>query len=184
MGAGTAGDFGNTKGSRDNIKAALKTLGTIIDVADTVNDLRSLSEDIKEKDWVSVGLDTLGIMPLVGKIVDNAKIADNAVNAIKATNKTTSAIKIPKLPKTPSNLIKNGWTETTHTAMKKNSASKIFENNGLKIRFDKGKPGAKGYKGKDHYHIFNPSSTGKHDLYLDKLGNPVPKNSKKSHIIP
>ncbi len=94
MGAGTAGDFGNTKGSRDNIKAALKTLGTIIDVADTVNDLRSLPEDIKEKDWVSVGLDTLGIMPLVGKIVDSAKIADNAVNAIKATKKAKKAKKI------------------------------------------------------------------------------------------
>ena len=94
MGAGTAGDFGNTKGSRDNIKAALKTLGTIIDVADTVNDLRSLPEDIKEKDWVSVGLDTLGIMPLVGKIVDSAKIADHTVNAIKATNKAKKAKKI------------------------------------------------------------------------------------------
>ena len=94
MGAGTAGDFGNTKGSRDNIKAALKTLGTIIDVADTINDLRSLPEDIKEKDWVSVGLDTLGIMPLVGKIVDSAKIADHTVNAIKATNKAKKAKKI------------------------------------------------------------------------------------------
>ena len=94
MGAGTAGDFGNTKGSRDNIKAALKTLGTIIDVADTVNDLRSLPEDIKEKDWVSVGLDTLGIMPLVGKIVDSAKIADHTVNAIKATKKAKKAKKI------------------------------------------------------------------------------------------
>ena len=94
MGAGTAGDFGNTKGSRDNIKAALKTLGTIIDVADTINDLQSLPEDIKEKDWVSVGLDTLGIMPLVGKIVDSAKIADHTVNAIKATNKAKKAKKI------------------------------------------------------------------------------------------
>ena len=106
MGAGTAGDFGNTKGSRDNIKAALKTLGTIIDVADTINDLRSLPEDIKEKDWVSVGLDTLGIMPLVGKIVDNAKIADHTVNAIKAANKTADAAKaadkavdLSKMPK-------------------------------------------------------------------------------------
>ncbi len=107
MGAGTAGDFGNTKGSRDNIKAALKTLGTIIDVADTINDLRSLPEDIKEKDWVSVGLDTLGIMPLVGKIVDSAKIADNAVNAIKATNKAANkAADIEKLSKEASTIAK------------------------------------------------------------------------------
>ena len=129
MGAGIAGDFGNTKGSKDNIKAALKTLGKILDAADTVDDLRSLPEDIKDKDWTSVALDTLGIMPLVDDVVGIARIAgtaDNAINAIKATKKTTPAIKIPKLPKTPSNLIKNGWTETTHTAMKKNSASRVF----------------------------------------------------------
>ena len=41
-----------------------------------------------------------------------------------------------------------------------------------------------GYGGKDHYHVLNPNSTGKHDYYLDKDGNPVPKNSKASHIIP
>ena len=56
--------------------------------------MRSLPEDIKEKDWVSVGLDTLGIMPLVGKIVDSAKIADHTVNAIKATKKAKKAKKI------------------------------------------------------------------------------------------
>ena len=56
--------------------------------------MRSLPEDIKEKDWVSVGFDTLGIMPLVGKIVDSAKIADHTVNAIKATKKAKKAKKI------------------------------------------------------------------------------------------
>ena len=30
----------------------------------------------------------------------------------------------------------------------------------------------------------NPKATGKGDYYLDKYGNPVPKNSKNSHIIP
>jgi len=43
---------------------------------------------------------------------------------------------------------------------------------------------AEGYRGKNHYHILNPNSTSKHDYYLDKYGNPVPKNSKQSHIIP
>ena len=37
------------------------------------------------------------------------------------------------------------------------------------------------YKGD---HILNPNSTGKHDYYLDKYGNPVAKNSKASHILP
>ena len=55
---------------------------------------------------------------------------------------------------------------------------------GLKVRYDKGDPSQGGYGGKDHYHVLNPNSTGKHDYYLDKDGNPVPKNSKASHITP
>ena len=53
----------------------------------------------------------------------------------------------------------------------------------MKIEFDKGVKGANGFKGKDHYHIKNPSSTGKSDYYLDINGNPCPKNSTKSHIV-
>ena len=59
-----------------------------------------------------------------------------------------------------------------------------MQKDNLSIRFDKGKKGAGGYGGKDHYHVLNPKSTGKHDYYLDKNGNPGPKNSKASHIIP
>ena len=94
--------------------------------------------------------------------------------------------KISNLPKDPQKLIKDGWKETTPKSMKDNSSSRQFtdKESDLKIRFDKGKEGADGYKGKDHYHIHNPKSTGKGDYYLDKEGNPVPKNSKASHIIP
>jgi hypothetical protein len=59
-----------------------------------------------------------------------------------------------------------------------------LKKNGLTVRFDKGKKGNPGFGGKDHYHILNPNSTGKHDYYLDKYGNPVAKNSKASHILP
>ena len=55
---------------------------------------------------------------------------------------------------------------------------------GLKISFDKGKPGEKGFKGIDHYHIFNPDATGNSNLYLDANGEPVRKGSGKSHITP
>ena len=55
---------------------------------------------------------------------------------------------------------------------------------GLRIRFDEAKPGEKGYARKNHYHILNPNATGSKDLYLDKDGNPVAKNSKASHILP
>jgi len=94
--------------------------------------------------------------------------------------------KISSLPKNPNKLLNQGWEETTPTAMAKNTSSRTFKDKttGLSIRFDKGNKDSNGYRGKDHYHIMNPNSTGKGDYYLDKLGNPVPKNSKASHIIP
>jgi hypothetical protein len=92
---------------------------------------------------------------------------------------------IKNLPKNPSNLLKQGWKETTPSNMAKNTSSKMYTNkDGLRVRFDKGDHSQGGYGSKDHYHVLNPNSTGKHDYYLDKDGNPVPKNSKASHIIP
>lgn len=91
---------------------------------------------------------------------------------------------INSLPKNPNKLLKMGWKDTTPTNMARNTTSKVYTNNGLRVRFDKGNTGVGGYGGKDHYHVFNPNSTGKSDYYLDIKGNPVPKNSKASHIIP
>ena len=54
----------------------------------------------------------------------------------------------------------------------------------VKIRFDLGSAGAQGFRGKNHYHIYNPNATGQRDLYLDKMGNPVRKGAKTSHILP
>jgi hypothetical protein len=147
--------------------------------------------DLARGDFLSAGLDAFGMIPVLGEIADSAKIlkaADKAVDAAKVANKASdvrrAAVKVPKLPKSPSRLIKNGWQEVTPAAMKKNTKSTMFKKDGLTIRFDKGTKGAGGYGGKDHYHILNPNSTGKHDYYLDKLGNPVPKNSRASHILP
>jgi hypothetical protein len=93
---------------------------------------------------------------------------------------------ISHLPKNPDTLLKMGWREITPSGMSAKTTSKMYEdpNTGLKVRFDKGVTGAGGYGGKNHYHVLNPNSTGKHDYYLDKDGMPVPKNSKASHIIP
>lgn len=52
------------------------------------------------------------------------------------------------------------------------------------VNFDKGKPGASGHEGFDHYHRVNPNRTSKLDHYLDGQGNPVPKGSDASHIYP
>lgn len=89
------------------------------------------------------------------------------------------------LPKNPDSLLKNGWEDISHPDGKTNGHFLLKESStGLKIGFDKGVPGESGFKGKDHYHMYNPDATGNRDLYLDKNGNPVRKGSSKSHILP
>ncbi|WP_139489615.1 RHS repeat domain-containing protein [Brevibacillus dissolubilis] len=106
------------------------------------------------------------------------------------TNKTTTQTKINftynNLPKDPNELIRNGWKDVTHPKMKVNTKMREYQNpeTGMKVRFDPKTPGAPGYEGKDHYHIYNPKSTGNSDLYLDKNGNPTNKGSGPSHVLP
>lgn len=90
------------------------------------------------------------------------------------------------LPINPGSLLNNGWKEKTHPAQATNSNSRVFieESTGLRIRFDGAEAGKSGFAAVDHYHIDNPNATGKKDRYLDADGNAVPKNSKKSHILP
>ena len=66
------------------------------------------------------------------------------------------------------------------------SGHRTYENpnTGDQIRFDEGEAGRSGHAGKDHYHRYNPNSTGKNDRYLDRHGNPVPDGSKASHLYP
>ncbi len=89
------------------------------------------------------------------------------------------------LPEHGSTLVSQGWKDISHSKQAA-AGSHTYEDpsTGLRIRFDEAKPGEKGYAGKNHYHILNPNATGSKDLYLDKDGNPVAKNSKASHILP
>lgn len=89
------------------------------------------------------------------------------------------------LPKNPDELKDRGYDETSHPEAAE-KGHRTFENQetGDKVRFDKGEPGKPGYEGKDHYHRYNPESTGKSDQYLDKDGNPVARGSDASHILP
>jgi RHS repeat-associated protein len=91
----------------------------------------------------------------------------------------------PPLPKDPEQLKKEGWTETTHPGLAAAGKREFTDpNTGMKVAFHPGTPGEPGFGGKDHYHVYNPDSTGKGNLYLDKDGNPTAKNSKPSHIFP
>ncbi len=188
MGGGKGGSFGNTKGSALDAISNILAVASFIPGVDTFTNLASIPVDLLRGDFVSAGLDAIGVIPFIGEIADGAKTVDKVSDTVKAIDKVVDSTKnskgVFKLNKTPSGLKRNGWKETTSSAMKKNSTSRTFEKNGLTVRFDKGKKGNPGFGGKDHYHILNPNSTGKHDYYLDKYGNPVAKNSKASHILP
>lgn len=89
------------------------------------------------------------------------------------------------LPSNPQKLINSGWEDVSHPDQAKAGSFTYREkSSGLKNRLDKGVPGKNGFRGKNHYHILNPDATGNSNLYLDKFGNPVKKNSKQSHILP
>jgi RHS repeat-associated protein len=84
----------------------------------------------------------------------------------------------PSLPTDPEN--DPNWIDVSHPEAKEAGHS-TFENvkTGEKIRWDKGKPGASGHKGHDHYHRKDPA-----DNYLDGKGKPVSDGSDPSHLYP
>ncbi len=88
------------------------------------------------------------------------------------------------LPKNPDDLVKNGWKDITDERNQSQSRDFYNPKTNDKVRFDKGQKGKSGFRGKDHYHWHNPKSKGKNDYYLDKNGNPVPKQHKNSHLLP
>ncbi len=92
----------------------------------------------------------------------------------------------PSLPKDPETLLKNSnWIETTHPKAAK-KGHRVFKNSQTEeeLRYDEGSPEKDGFRGKSHWHRINPSSTSKHDIYLDAKGNPVGKNTPESHLYP
>lgn len=89
------------------------------------------------------------------------------------------------LPKSYKSLLRSGWIDVSDSRQVANGHYELMETStGLRIRFDKGRAGATGFRGKDHYHIYNPNASGNKDFYLDANGNPTSKNSKSSHILP
>ena len=141
------------------------------------------------------GLAAQGVMYSTSQ--SNKNFSNNTSNNSSNTSQGSSSggiegkinnkrFKTNNLPKNPDELMKNGWEDVTPDGMAKNTTSREFINSktGDKVRFDAGKEGANGFEAKNHYHIYNPNSTGKGDYYLDVKGNPVSKNSKSSHILP
>lgn len=101
MGAGKAGNFGNTLGSRDgNVLDAISdflTEASLIPGFDTFADIAAVPVDLLRGDFTSAGLDLFGAIPVVGKIADVAKLANKADNIIDAA-KTVDKVKIISNP--------------------------------------------------------------------------------------
>ncbi len=88
-------------------------------------------------------------------------------------------------PANPDDLSKQGWIETSDPeAAKAGRRTFTRPDTGEEIAFDRARSGQPGFEGRDHYHRVNPNSTGKRDANLDASGNPVPRGSKHSHIVP
>ncbi len=131
--------------------------------------------------WV-LGLDEVETPANRPSIVSTPVPGNNPESNHENSARTQS---IKNLPNNPTEL-GTEWEDVTPEGMRKNTSSREYQNvkTGLRVRFDPATPGGNGYKAQDHWHVYNPDGTGKGDLYLDRNGNPVPKNSNPSHIIP
>ncbi len=87
-----------------------------------------------------------------------------------------------KPPCNPDDL-SDDWNEVTHPKMV-NRREFIYKNTNIKITFEVGIIGKTGFKAIDHWHRYNPNTLNKHDLYLDRNGNPTRRGSSSSHIDP
>ncbi|MFL0197612.1 hypothetical protein ACJDU8_18875 [Clostridium sp. WILCCON 0269] len=114
------------------------------------------------------------------------EIEEEDVEQTKTANEQAIEDAIKNLPPKGEDLLGKGWEDVTPEGMKTNTNSREYldPNTGLRVRFDPAKPGASGFQGKDHYHVENPNSTGKIDRYLDINGEPAPRGSDRSHILP
>ncbi len=86
-------------------------------------------------------------------------------------------------PKSP-DFLDSDWVEITHPRARQFSNTRKFIHKKTKemISFDKGIEGETGEREYNHWHRFNPNTTGDHDLYLNLCGKPTAKKKPDSHI--
>ena len=103
MGGSVSRNFGNTKGNtKGNALDAISdllTAASLIPGLDTFTDLAAIPVDLARGDFLSAGLDAIGIIPVAGEVADTAKLAkmaDKAVDAAKVANKATDFSKFTK----------------------------------------------------------------------------------------
>lgn len=129
MGAGKAGNFGNTYGSSLDAVSNFLTMASFVPGVDTVTNFLSIPVDLARGDFLSAGLDVLGMIPVLGEVADLAKVAnkvDNIADTAKAINKAsklTSVVDNAKSVAKKYNLNKNGFFGT------KGKNTRIFKSN-------------------------------------------------------
>ncbi len=97
MGAGKSGNFGNTKGNALDALSDLLTAASLVPGLDTFTDLAAIPVDLARGDFLSAGLDLLGVVPFVGEVADTAKLAkmaDKAVGAAKIASRSSKGTKL------------------------------------------------------------------------------------------
>ncbi|MBE7038560.1 MAG: hypothetical protein E7404_06645 [Ruminococcaceae bacterium] len=83
-------------------------VASLIPGFDTFTDLVSIPVDLLRGDFLSAGLDVLGVVPFIGEVADTAKIinkADDAIDAVKAVNKADKATDTFNVSRKTSNII-------------------------------------------------------------------------------
>ncbi len=150
---------------------------------ETTEGTACITKIVKERHEEPVTVYNLAVKDWVSYFVGKVRVY--AHNGIGYDGDIASKIKDIQ-NKMPEQLIADGWKDVTNIELARNTNSREFYDpkSGMKLRFDKGVKGAKGFEAVDHYHIFNPNhTTKKSPLYLDINGNPVYRGSKKSHIV-
>lgn len=139
---------------------------------------------IEKKNPVMILFLILAILTLSTGILIRLSTTDQPTDAPPQIHDETD-INWAAPPCNPDNLSVD-WKEITDARMLKNSSRRVFQyrDTKWKIAFDKGDCGMPGFKGRDHWHRYNPFSTNENDFYLDQRGNPTGKNKTSSHIPP
>ncbi|MCB1074164.1 MAG: hypothetical protein KDK59_01375 [Simkania sp.] len=138
---------------------------------------------------------TGGAIAKTGAAIGSAVVAQEALvetvlkekTLTKADTTISNRYIDPRLPKNPNDLLSDpNWMETSHPKARE-KGHREFKNieTGEILRFDEGKPGMSGHKGKSHWHRLNPNSVnGDKDKYLNAQDQPVSKDNPESHLYP
>jgi len=133
MGGGKGGSFGNTKGSALDAISNILAVASFIPGVDTFTNLASIPVDLLRGDFVSAGLDAIGVIPFIGEIADGAKTVDKISDTVKAIDKVADTSKtVRKSKKINSSVLNSKRIGSATKADKHHSINEIIDNDATK----------------------------------------------------